>query len=193
MRGNEQRVVARVNRQLVDAHRRQIGLEAAPRGATIERQKDAGLRADVEHVGIARVFSERLHDFGLERHRQRRERRAVVRADPQVGREVIQAVIVDRHVHRRGIKARRDDSAHERVSRREARQVFRDVRPRRAAVLRHADGAVIRTRVKNAGLLRRLGERDDRWPRGDAIVLRDRDLAALETHRHDIIALFVLR
>ena len=61
VRCHEQRIVARMNRQLVDTHGGKVGLEATPACAAIERQEDARFRADVEHVRVARVFRERAH------------------------------------------------------------------------------------------------------------------------------------
>ena len=50
VRRDEHRVVARMERDLVDAHGREVRLEPLPALAAIERQEDARLRADVEHV-----------------------------------------------------------------------------------------------------------------------------------------------
>ena len=55
------RVVARVLRDLVDAHRRQVRLDARP---ALRRDpmdtKRPGFRADVEHVRILLVLGQRL-------------------------------------------------------------------------------------------------------------------------------------
>src|SRR5262245_13618446 len=69
-----------------------------------------------------------------------------------------------------------------------ALQLIEDLRPALAAVARHLQGPVVGARVIQSGTLRRFRERDDRWPRLDAIVSREPDLAPLDAHRHDVIA-----
>ena len=72
-------------------------------------------------------------------------------------------------------------------------KILRDIRPGLATVLRHLHGAVIGARVIHASHLGRLGQCHNGRPLRNAIVARDRGLTALETHRHDVVALLVLR
>ena len=158
VRGHQQRVVARMNRELVHAHRGKVGLQALPRLAAIEREKDARFGAHIQHIGIARVFCERAHHFALQPRRNRTERRAVVSAHPHIRIVVVQPIVGDGDVHRARLEARRHDFRHERMTRGKTRQVFRNGLPGRAVVLRHTHRAVVGAGVEHAVLLRRLGE-----------------------------------
>ena len=63
MRRDEHRIVARVQRDLIDAHVREVGLEAPPAPAAIDGEEQSGLGAEVQYVGVLLVFSEGARDF----------------------------------------------------------------------------------------------------------------------------------
>ena len=87
-----------------------------------------------------------------------RPRLAVVGRLVEIGLVVLQLVARGRHVGRAGVVRRRVDDADER----ELGQVGRrHLGPRRAVVARHLHEAVVRAGPEHAGLLRRLGERED--------------------------------
>ena len=60
VRREDHRVVARVQRDLVDAHGRQVRLDAHPALGAIDRDEQPGLGADVEHVRVLQVLGHRL-------------------------------------------------------------------------------------------------------------------------------------
>ena len=179
VRRDEHRVVARMKRDLVDANVGEIRLEPLPARAAIDRQKHSGLGAEVEHVAIALIFGERACRFAGEIVDDRVERRAEVGAHPDVRRVVVEPMVVDGDVHRARVVRRRNHSADPTASRK-AGKILRDVLPRLAAVARHVQQAVVAARVVHPGLLRRLGERDERWILRDAVVARDANLRAFE-------------
>src|SRR5690348_11658713 len=90
MRRDEHRVVARMDRDLVDAYVREVGLELLPARAAIEREVDAGLSADVQHVAVLRIFGERANVLAAQVVRDRLEGLAEVRAHPDVRLVVVQ-------------------------------------------------------------------------------------------------------
>ena len=67
------RVVAWMQRDLVDADRRQIRLQPLPILAAVNRHEQSGFRADVEDVGVLLILRESLDDFALEVSVQRRQ------------------------------------------------------------------------------------------------------------------------
>ncbi len=66
VRREHHRVVARVQRDLVDADGRQVRLDSLPALCAIERDEQSGLRADVEHVGIPLILGECLDRLPLQ-------------------------------------------------------------------------------------------------------------------------------
>ena len=70
VRGQDHRVVARVQRDLVNRHGRQIGLHSHPLFAAVERDVEAALGSEVEHVGIFQVFCDCSRNFSVWASRQ---------------------------------------------------------------------------------------------------------------------------
>ncbi len=172
VRGEEHRVVARVQRDLVDPHRRQVGLQPLPALAAIERHEEARLGSEIEHVGILQILGQRPRDLALEVRRHRSPRLAEVVAGVDVGLEVVLPVAVERGVHRAFVEPRRHDFRNVDALG-HARDLLDHLRPRLAGVARHRQIAVVGAGVEHAGAFRRLREGDDRRPRRDAVVFRD--------------------
>ena len=98
MGGENHRVVARVQRDLVDAHHRQIRLQPLPILAAVNRQEQSGFRADVQDVGVPLILSERFDDLTFEVSAQRRPGLAEVFGGVDVGLEIILTMAIERDV-----------------------------------------------------------------------------------------------
>ena len=153
VRRHEHRVVARVDGDLVHAHGGEVGAQAAPARSAVEREEDPALRADVEHVGVARVLGERMHDLTGEAAVNPSEGRAEVGGHPDICAIVVLAVIVHRDVGGAGVEARRDHFGDERATG-EAGEAARHVGPGRATIARHLHGAIVGTGPDHACLPR---------------------------------------
>ena len=188
VRREDHRVVARVQRDLVDPDVRQVCLQSLPALAAIERQKESGVGPEIEHVGIAQILGQRPRDFALEVRRHGAERLTEVVADEDPRLEVVEAMTVERHVNRALVESRRHDLRHER-SLRHARHLVDDLCPGLAAIARHRQAAVVSARVEQARALGRFRQRDDRRPGLDAVVPRELDVAALHAHRLERVAI----
>src|ERR1019366_1144698 len=119
---------------------------------------------------------------------QRAERRTEIIARPDMRLVVVEAVVVDGDEHPPRLEPRRHHFGNEGVPGWETRQVLRDVLPALPSVARDAPVAIVLPGIVDARLLRLLSERDDRRPLGYAVVARDRDIAALQPHRDDGVA-----
>ena len=179
-----------MERDLVDAYGREVGLEALPVLATIEREEDPRLGAEVEHVAVLLIFGDGACDFWTEVVDGRGKRFAEIGADPDVRGVVVEAVVVDGDVHRARIE-RRGHHAADVAPRGEARKILSDVLPRLATVARHAEHAVVGAGVEHAGLFLAFANRDDRRVADNPVVLADGNVGALEPHRHDGVAIGV--
>ena len=164
MRGHQQRIVTRMNRELVHTHRGEVRLKPLPALTAIEREENARFGTHVQHVGVARILRERAHHFTGQPRGDRAERRAEIGAHPHIRRIIVLPIVGDRDVHRARLKARRYHLRHKRMTGREARQILRDILPRRTVVLRHAHRAVVGAGVVDTLLLRRLRQRHNRGP-----------------------------
>ena len=152
VRRDEHRVVARVDGDLVDAHGREVRLEPAPVRAAVEREEYPGLGADVEHVGVAGVLGEGLHDLAAQSGVETTKGRAEVGGHPDVRRVVVVAVIVDGDVRGPGVDAGGHDLRHECV-RGKAGDARRDVAPGATTIARHPHDAVVGAGPEHVGRL----------------------------------------
>ncbi len=91
----------------------------------------------------------------------RLERSPEVGRYEDVGPEIILAMIVERHVDRRGIEVRRFDPRYP-GARGHAREALREVGPRAAVIRRHPHVAVVSSGEENSRPDRRLGDGCDR-------------------------------
>ena len=92
------RVVPRVQRDLVDANRRQVGLQARPALRAIDRHEQPRLRAGVQHVLVLQVLGQRLDNLAFQVPAGRLPRLAEVVGHVNVGLEVVLPVPVERRV-----------------------------------------------------------------------------------------------
>ena len=100
VRGEEHRVVARVEHDLVDANAGQIAPHTGPRLCPIGRNEEARFRAEIQHVLIFQVFSDRFDDLTGEIPIRRSPALTEVVADEDVGLEIVLPMIVNRDVDR---------------------------------------------------------------------------------------------
>ena len=192
VRRDEHRVVARVNGDLVHTHGGEVRAQPAPARTAVEREEDPRLGARIEHVGVARVFRERVHDLTSEAAVNTAEGRAEVGGHPHIRAVVVLAVIIHRHVGGAGVEARGDHFGDVR-STREPSEAVRHVGPGGAPITRHLYHAIVRASPDHAGLLRRLGERDDRRPDLNAVVACDGDRGVLHAEQRRVVAIAVAR
>ena len=188
MRGQNQIVVARVHRNLVDRHGRQVRLHTGPAPAAIGRHEQPALRAQIQDVRIPGVLGDRPDRLALRQTAAHRlPRLAVVPAGVHVGREIARAVPVERHVDGAIGELRRLDARHVGVGR-HAGDVRRHVRPARAAVARDLHLPVVGACVVQPLDPRRLGEGRQRPVGTYAVVARDRDVAPHHAHQLQLVA-----
>ena len=172
-----------MNLHLVDGRGGQVAFHARPLAAAVPRHPQAGLGADVEQVGVLRVFENRAHHLALRQvaHDGGRGDAEIGRGE-DVGRVVAAAVPVKRDVGGAIGVLRGHDVRHVGPFR-DARELVRDVDPLGTAIARDADDAVVGARPDDAGAAGRLLECHNRAPRGDAVVLGD--LRGRVVHVHD--------
>ena len=176
-----------MERDLVDADGRQVGLDPDPALPAIDGHEQPGLRAEIQHVGVLQVLRERARHLALQVRRNRRPRLARVGARVDVRLEVVLPMPVERRVDGVLVESRRHDLRHEDPCR-HALDLAEHVRPRLPGVLGHRQHAVVGAGVDQPGPLRRFRERHDGRPRGDAVVARDPRLAVLHAHHDDVVA-----
>ena len=164
MRAGDQFTIARMHLQVVHRHRREVVVEHEPGRTLVERRVHAKLRARVQQRRVDRILAHHIHRVratNREAGRNRAERLPEIVRHVQIRREVVVAVIVERHVHGGGIGRTRVDLAHVR-ERRNTRKARAQIFPRAAVVLREPHLAVVRAHVQHTGFERRLGDRHNR-------------------------------
>ena len=192
MRSHDERVVARMDRELVDPHRREVGLQPPPALPTVEGHEDSRFGANVQHVGVLEIFGECARHLTSEPIGHAREGGTGVLAHPGVWPVVVFTMVVDGHIHRGRVEPGRHHARDE-PARREPGDAARDVRPRSAVVPRHLHVAVVGAGEVHPRLPGRLGEGDDGRPLRNAVVARNVDVGALHSHRGDGVAVRVAR
>ena len=183
----DQRIVPRMDRHLVDRHGREIGLDPEPRFSTVGGDEEAGLGADIEHVGVPDILADRPDHLPRGQiARDRPERRPVVLARIYIGAVVAHPVIVERHIHRALGELRwlhlRDVGPF-----RGAGNLGRHAAPGGAAIARDLRLAVIRPGIQQPLLHLRLGHREQRPVHRHAVILGDLEFLALDAHQVDRI------
>ena len=164
LRGDDE--VAVLDRKVRDRRDRQVALERLPARAVVEGDVEPGLRAGVEQTSTDRILPHDARE-GLvgDAGDDLRPRLAEVGRLVEVRTEVVQLVHRRRDV-RGGLVARR---GLDRVDLNPVGNALRrHVLPRLAAVLRDVDEAVVAPDPEDAGVERRLGDREDRVVHLDA-------------------------
>ena len=173
MGGDDEISVARMDQDVVGAHRRIVVHELLPVPAAIERDEQPELGAHVEQILVLRILSDDLHVSVLRQVvRQRLECLAVIARDEHVGLQVVAAMAVHRHVGRGRIEVRcvnpRDPIL---MIRWQIWQVLSNFRERLPAVAAHLQVAVVGSSPDDPGHHGGFGDRDDRAVRHDSVVL----------------------
>ena len=165
MGADDQVVVTWMDLDVAHRYPWQVEAQVVPAAAGIEAHEDALLHADVENVGVLRVFAD---DLGVIVLRQARRQigavGAVVVAAPDVRREVVETMLIDIDVSATGNVTRSVDLRHPGLCRK-VWNVAVDQRPvagaSTAAVARHLHVAVVGADPDDAGFDGRLGHSED--------------------------------
>ena len=113
VRGEDEIVVARMDGDVVDRHRRQVEFQPRPVAALIVRNEQPALRAEEEELRIAEMLADDVDRAGVvgDAAADRLPGRAVVGRHENVDAEVVAAMAVERGVRRPFVEARGDDAA----------------------------------------------------------------------------------
>ena len=152
--------VAPVDRDVAHRAARQVELQRLPAPAVVERHVDADLGAGEQQAPSHRILADRACVCGRRNTRNDfRPRLAVVRRLEQVGREVVLLVAVGGEIGDGGVEVGGLEQTH---AGEPAQGLGGDVVPRRAAVARQVDHAVVRSGPQHACLHGGFGEGEDR-------------------------------
>jgi hypothetical protein len=109
VRREDHLVVARMQRDFVDADHGQIRFDAHPRFRTVDRDEQSGFSADVEDVRILLILGHGLDDLALQIAGRRLPCLTEVVADVEVGFEIVLPMTIERGIDRPLVPARRHD------------------------------------------------------------------------------------
>ena len=182
MRAQHQRVVACLNRDVVERHQRHVVAQWQPLPTGIGRNEHAELGGEVQQFCIARIFTHRARNpVGRQPRIDPTPRGAEVARGIHIVREVVAAVIVRHHIRRPGRVPRRFHPREPRVLR-QSRETALHIGKRGAAIARYTEAAVVGAHVQHALHSRRLGQRRHPGEVRHAVIQRQRVLPRLAPH-----------
>ncbi len=188
VRGDDHVVVARVNDDLVNRHRRQVRLDAQPAAAAIGADEQPELRSRIQHARVLRILGHRRHGVALRNaFADRTEVVAAVDAGIHIGAVIVGTMVVEGRIHDVHVVRGRRQARHIRI-RRHALEPVGDVGPG-LAVLRHVHLAVVGAGIEHAGVLRRFDQLHDVAVGLHAVVSGDGDLLAGDAHQPQVVAI----
>ena len=154
VRRNDEIVVARVNSDIANRHRRHVLPDRHPAAASIERYPQPELRPGVQDVLVLRIFAD---DMGPSRLRRRhiqvqpRPRLAKVRRLEKICGVVVVLMMIGRHVGGSCIEVRRFEVWNPSV-RRQAAHILDDIGPGLSGVPRYLYVAIVGAHPDDVGI-----------------------------------------
>ena len=192
MGADDEIALARLNDDVMHRHRRNVVFELRPRHSLHRGVEHAEFGAGEEEVGLDGIFSNDLHrPIRRQAAVYRLPMRAVVGALDHVWSEIVVAMVVERGVDGAFLESRSDDATDVRLIRNVGKLgVFG---PRRPAVARYRDHAVVGADIKQSLPDRRLVDRADVPVVGSALVTRDRIARPDLPHHREAVAIELAR